>query len=231
MAKLIRSLVVIVLAFAAALPAAAQDGIGRAECVHVEATIGPTGEYIFVFFYPHEFNALLNNGIVKQFDIQTAAPGTVLEFNIIVPPQTLLAVATPDGVSEAIMFEDGEYFDFSFGSVTLRRGRLDTECLGAATDGRINRFDQQMLAVIYPDGSNGYDIWAVDAATSEGSFDYNVTRSQVDTALADATASGQAQLIVSGTTSSFYALGNKECQLNSPSAGGEMQTFVFDCSL
>jgi hypothetical protein len=228
---ILSALILLILAFA--LPAAAQydqDDIEQAECVHLEVKIHNTGQYIFIFLYQDQFNALLNGGFIPEFTIQVTEPNTTLVYNLIIPPQTLVFITTPSGLTQAFMFEDGQFFALSFGSISASSGDMDTDCLGAARDGRINRFDQQMLAAMYPDANGGYDIWAIDPATSEGSFDYNVSRAQVDAALAAADSSAQAQLIASGTSSTLYALGNGECQLNSPNAGGEMQSFVFACA-
>lgn len=231
MTKLFRFLILAILMIAAVFPASAQydqDDIDKAECVHLEFTLGATGEYIFVFLYQDEFNELLNGGIITDITIQVDEPGTVFVYNIIVPPQTLLLIATPRGFFEVVNFENGEVFSFGFGSIIGRSGDMNTECLGAATDGRINRFDQQMLAVIYADGNGGYDVWAVDPASSNGTFDYNVSRAEVDAGLSAAGASWQ--VIGSGSTSSFYAAADGQCVLTSPNAGGEMQTFVFACA-
>jgi hypothetical protein len=229
---MLSALIMLILAFA--LPAAAQydqDDIDQAECVHIEMTLDATGEYIFYFMYQDLFNQALSgsvSGLTPNITISVAEPNTTRVFNVIVAPQTAVIVANPFGTSAALMLEDGLFFAFSFGTITASSGDMDTECLGAATDGRINRFDQQMLAVIYTDGKGGYDIWAVDPATSEGTFDYHVSRAEVDAGLAAAGTGWQTLGI--GSTSSFYAAADGQCVLNSPNAGGEMQTFVFACT-
>jgi hypothetical protein len=233
MNKLFRSMFIVfaILMIAAAIPVLAQeydqDDWERAQCVHLVVVTDASGEYIQIFLYQDEFDDLVDSGTFPPVTIEVTEPNSVIEYDVVVTPRTLMLIATPSGFIEAYVWGDGSLGLVGGGEVNWRFADMDTDCLGAATDGRLNRFEQQMLAAIYSDGNGGYDVWAIDPATSEGRFDYNVTDAQVEAAIEAARSSGQAQLIASGQTSSLYALPNGDCQLNSTNAGGEVQSFVF----
>src|SRR5262245_23278720 len=138
MNKLFGFIVLAVLMIAAVFPVSAQydqDDIDQAACVHFEVTLDSSGQYISVFLYQDEFNALLNHNTQPDITIQVGEPGTTLEYNVIVAPQTLFAVILPSSPTitgaEAIELEDGQFFGFGFGNIIARSGDMDTECLGA----------------------------------------------------------------------------------------------------
>jgi hypothetical protein len=217
--------VLISLLLAAVIPAAAQDlSDPRGVCINIAVTTS-TGEYIYVFLDGEQFNDVWYGGVIPDIVIEVTAPGSTLSYTLILPPEAWVVLASPDGYVDVLYLEG--WFDPLFaGAGSWQEVSMVTDCLN---DGRLNLINQAMLAVIYRDGLGGYDIWRVDPATSNGTFDYNVTRAQVDAALAAADAAGQPQVIASGATSTLYALGNGECQLNGPSALGEMQEFIFTC--
>jgi hypothetical protein len=206
-----------------------QDDQDQAVCIHVEINTGPTGEYIYLFLYQDEFNVLINSMGSPDFEIQVTEPNTTLVYNIVVSPQTLVMVLTPEGEVAAYVWSDGAFYSLTGGSVSFSQVDFDIFCRGAATDDRINRFDDASLAVIYHDGNGGYDIWKIDPATSDGTFDYNVTQEQVDAAFAAANGLSKAQVIGQGATSILYALPGGQCLLLGVNADGETQSFEFKC--
>src|SRR5262249_25495543 len=112
---------------------------------------------------------------------------------------------------------------------TIHVANLDVVCLGANPDGRINRYDKAMLAVIYPDGKGGFDIWKIDPVTSAGAFDYNVSSNQVAAGLAAAKKAKQSHAIATGATSTFYTTPDNQCVVIGPNANGTPQRFDWDC--
>lgn len=228
-----------VLSFAA--PVAAQpspEQMEKAICIKVNFSLSAGEEYLYGFLYPEQLKAVMEGNpdpaVIAEFNsIKIAEQDEHIDRGIIIVPMSTVIIGTgEDGGVVVLMDESGAYGISMLipGPPTDLFGQMDVDCLGAATDGRLNRFDQHMLAVIYHDGAGGYNVLWVDAATNEGTFDYNVTRAQINDALAAADSSGEPQVIASGKTSTLYALGNGECQLNSPSAHGEMQEFIFNCA-
>lgn len=211
-----------------ALPLMAQtnDEVDDSVCFHYDLFTS-TGEYIYLHLTLEEIEALFNNPPSFESLIQTIAPDSILSGDTILSPEHFLVVASPDGIIEAVNFE-GEFDAFSYGAGSWYLANMVTDCLN---DGRLNLFNQQMLATIYPDGAGGYMIWRVDPTTSRGYFDYQVIYAQIADALALANSTGQPQIIASGETSTLYALINGECQLNSPDAHGIMQEFTFTCAI
>lgn len=218
-----------IIAVLTVLPASAQQMIEFTEpaCVYTELPLDASGLYLYLFITVEDIEDLIT--ISVEDVIRYGEPYSVLESFTIISPNTILLLFTSNGDAVAFTAVEDMLVYLSQGGAKLRFARMDVDCMRAAADGRLNRFEQQMLAAIYPDGQGGYRVLKVDAATSEGDFDYGVTRAQVDEALANADSSGQPQGIASGATSTLYALGNGECQLNSPNAQGTMQEFVFGC--
>ena len=101
-------------------------------------------------------------------------------------------------------------------------------CFGGIVDGRLNMFDSATLAIIYPDGT-GYAIWSVDPSTSEGTFDYGVTRDQVNAGLTAARSSGQNQEIAHGHSGGFYTLPDGTCIMTGTYPDGKTNQFQFNC--
>lgn len=223
------SFVLLVLFIMTTIPTMAQytkDELDHALCMRVTlntSDLGGIGQHF-------EFLWHLDDP-VPSFEIQYTDPNTLLEFSQIVTPDTFYQVASPSGGAFAILFDNGHYVWAYGGEATAILLPLHTGCLGAADDGRLNMYEQSMLAVIYPDGAEGYNIWLVNVTTNVGAFDYNISREAIDAGIAAANSSGTSQLLASGATSSFYVLVNGECQLNSPNANGDMQTFIFYCAL
>lgn len=217
-------LITVIILLMAVLPAAAEyheTDVAQGQCVHIELNTSALGEYFFIFFNEGEF--------YKQVDISTTEPNTTIQFDVLVTPQTQVVVATPAGIVIALVLDDGYFFYGTAGNASLRVVPLDVVCLGAKTDGRLNRFDKAMLAVIYPDGHDGYDIWKIDPSTSEGTFDYNVSSAEVAAGLSAAEGASQSQAIASSPNSTFYTTPDHQCVVISPNAGGEPQRFDFDC--
>ena len=211
-----------------AVPLMAQtnDEVTDSVCFHYDVSTS-TGEYIYLYLTEEQFYELIINMPTIDDLIQITAPNSIISDTMIIAPEILLIVATPDGGVEAIIYE-GEFEFYTYGSGSGRVVNMVTDCLN---DGRMNILAQQMLATIYPDGTGGYMIWRVDPTTSRGFFDYQVIYAQVAEALALANSTGQPQIIASGATSTLYALMNGECQLNSPDAQGIMQEFTFTCAI
>jgi hypothetical protein len=106
-------------------------------------------------------------------------------------------------------------------------------CGGAELfDGRLNPYDAATLAIIYANGNTqGYDIFAVNPTTSRGTLVIRATRTQVNAALADATASGGVNTLIAARGDiSLWALTSGECQMNSFYADGSLSEFIFDCA-
>ena len=230
----VRVVMILVVALVFALPASAQFSSGIVElaepekgvCVSFEIDSGPTENIVF-FFGPTEF---FLTGLDTADYLLFQEPFSTFEITLLVPNNSLVFMISSVGVIQFFTIDLLSSYTFVVeGMASVEEVDMSTNCLGAATDGRLNRFEQQMLAAIYRDGNGGYNIWAIDAATSGGGFDYNASQSQVNEALAAADASGEAQVIAAGSTSTFYALINGECQLNSPNASGEMQVYTFPC--
>lgn len=98
-------------------------------------------------------------------------------------------------------------------------------------DGRLNPTDAAALAIIYPTSAGGYDIFAIDPATSRGELVIRATRRQVNAALAEATAPGGVNtLIDSFGDITLWALNSGECQLNSLYEDGSLNELIFQCA-
>lgn len=199
-----------------------QDDVERAQCFNISINVGDltgVGQYFFLFIY-QDFD-------FPGIEVLITEPNITLEFNVVVPPGTMVQVASPSGGTIAFVLRNGDPFWAYGGNALVTVGDMNTDCLRQALDGRINRGDTHMLAAIYPDGNGGYDIWAIDG-NLEGMFDYNVSREAVDAGIA--AASVEWQVIGSGLTSTLFAGSNGQCFLQSPTDQGVMQTFEFDCS-
>lgn len=116
---------------------------------------------------------------------------------------------------------------FGNGSVQV----VDDDLCFGIHDGRLNPDDMATLAAVYPASSgDGYEVWAIDPQTSEGTLLFTLSQKDINAALANASQNQQNQVINAAGGVTLYALASNECQLNYVSQDGQNRSFIFACA-
>ncbi|MEQ8673916.1 MAG: hypothetical protein RLP44_12975 [Aggregatilineales bacterium] len=96
-------------------------------------------------------------------------------------------------------------------------------------DGRWQK-NASSLAVVYQVDAT-YEVWRYDVSSEVGLKAFEVSYDEVNSAVQDAIAAGENQLVASDGDITFWALTSEECQINSVFPNGETETFIFACPL
>lgn len=156
----------------------------------------------------------MTNFEATSLPISVTNSESVNTFNAVLPERSLafqLASGTSSGTEDSGNVNGG-------GGPGIIDGRLLADAPGA----------EGALAAIFP-ATAGFDVYAIDPATGQGTFAFRIIRAQVFAAQLEAFESGEPVVINEGSGVTVYALPSGECLLQTSFPDGKTFDLIFAC--